>query len=75
LLTNSGWSAASSIESVLLQVRLAIASTEPMPARLEQIKSKSQTSYGVGEAIEAYKRACRGHGWEIPKDFDATMAG
>ena len=59
LLTNSGWSAVSNIESVLLQVRLAISSTDPKPARLE---SGSVRDYGVGEAVEAYIRACQTHG-------------
>ena len=59
LLTNSGWSAVSNIESVLLQVRLAMSSTEPNPARLEQGPVRD---YGVGEAIEAYVRACHAHG-------------
>lgn len=59
LLTNSGWSAASNIESVLLQVRLAIISTDPHPARLEPGPVRD---YGVGEAIEAFIRACNAHG-------------
>lgn len=64
LLTNSGWSAASSIESVLLQIRMAISSTDPKPARLERRGRENQQDYGAGEAIEAYLRACRAHGWE-----------
>ncbi|GAD94666.1 ubiquitin conjugating enzyme [Paecilomyces variotii No. 5] len=75
LLTNSGWSAASSIESVLLQVRLALSSTDPKPARLEpgQINRKGGVlDYGVGEAVEAFKRACLTHGWEVPKDFEES---
>ena len=71
LLTNSGWNAASSIEAVLLQVHLAISSTDPKPARLE--KGSSQ-EYGVGEAVEAYRRACNMHGWTIPKDFAQMTA-
>lgn len=59
LLTNSGWSAVSNMESVLLQVRLALSSTDPKPARLEQGPVRD---YGVGEAIEAYIRACHTHG-------------
>lgn len=59
LLTNSGWSAVSNMESVLLQVRLALSSTDPKPARLEQGPVRH---YGVGEAIEAYVRACNTHG-------------
>ncbi len=59
LLTNSGWSAVSNIESVLLQVRLAISSSDPKPARLEPGPVRD---YNVGEAIEAYIRACQAHG-------------
>lgn len=69
LLTNSGWSAVSSIESVLLQVRMAISNLEPKPARLESQGKQSQRDYGVHEAIEAYKRACATHGWQVPPDF------
>lgn len=59
LLTNSGWSAVSNIESVLLQVRLAISSTDPKPARIEPGQIRD---YGVGEAVEAFVRACNAHG-------------
>jgi ubiquitin-conjugating enzyme E2 Q len=69
LLTNSGWTAVSSLESVLVQVRMAICNLEPRPARLESTTIHKQRDYGVGEAIEAYERACRAHGWEVPKDF------
>ncbi|OBT95051.1 hypothetical protein VE01_07354 [Pseudogymnoascus verrucosus] len=73
LLTNSGWSAVSSIESVLLQVRMAISSTDPKPARLTK---GGRGDYGVGEAIEAYLRACRAHGWEASNmdDFKSGVA-
>ena len=67
LLTSSGWSPVASMESVLLQVRMAICTTEPYPARL---KMGSQKDYSVGEAISAFKRACRHHGWEVPRDMD-----
>jgi ubiquitin-conjugating enzyme E2 Q len=67
LLTNSGWLPTASIESVLLQVRMAITNTEPRPARLAL--SRSRTDYSVGEAVEAYKRACLAHGWQIPEDI------
>ncbi|KAL8781665.1 MAG: hypothetical protein Q9213_005907 [Squamulea squamosa] len=63
LLTNSGWSAVSNMESVLLQVRLAMSSTDPKPARLEPGKVRD---YDVGEAIEAYIRACHTHGVSSP---------
>ena len=71
LLTNSGWSAVSNIESVLLQVRLAISSTDPRPARLEPGPARE---YGVGEAVEAFVRACNAHGvspWQAIKNLFA----
>ena len=77
LLTNSGWSAVSSIDSVLLQVRLAISSTEP-PARLTPgtgAGSVGRADYGVGEAVEAFVRACQMHGWEVPRDFRENYLG
>ncbi|CUS15675.1 unnamed protein product [Tuber aestivum] len=65
LLTNSGWSAANSMESVLLQVRMAICS-EVKPARLAP---GAVRDYAAGEARDAYLRACRVHGWGVPQDF------
>ena len=59
LLTNNGWSAVSNIESVLLQVRLAMSSTDPKPARLE---AGPVRDYQVGEAVDAFIRACNAHG-------------
>ncbi|KAJ5937361.1 hypothetical protein N7454_004661 [Penicillium verhagenii] len=67
LLTSSGWSPAICIESVLLQVRLAISSTDPRPARLA---TGGRQDYGVGEAVTAFKRACLAHGWQVPPDMD-----
>ena len=75
LLTNSGWSAVSNIESVLLQVRMAISSTDPRPARLEggqDAKKGTVRDYGIGEAVSAYLRACQMHGWEVPEDFQQS---
>jgi ubiquitin-conjugating enzyme E2 Q len=71
LLTNAGWSPAQSIENVILQVRMAITSTEPKPARLLMASSSGgqASTYGVHEATAAFVRACNVHGWEIPPDF------
>ncbi|KAL2436489.1 hypothetical protein ABEF95_011156 [Exophiala dermatitidis] len=72
VLTNNGWSAAQSIESLLLQVRLAICDEE-RPARLLKnagTSTQGQDTYGIGEAIIAYKRACLSHGWQVPTGFD-----
>ncbi|KAI2462778.1 hypothetical protein F4781DRAFT_177303 [Annulohypoxylon bovei var. microspora] len=68
LLTNSGWSPANSLESVLLQVRMAICSEEPRPARLMSTRDY-QRDYDVAEAVEAYRRAAATHGWEVPADI------
>ncbi|CAI7563857.1 unnamed protein product [Penicillium palitans] len=67
LLTHSGWLPTASIESVLLQVRMAITNTEPRPARLN-LTAKSN-DYSVGEAVEAYRRVALAHGWQISKDI------
>ncbi|KAJ5605415.1 hypothetical protein N7510_008196 [Penicillium lagena] len=64
LLTDSGWLPTASIESVLLQVRMAMTNLEPFPARLAP---SPQQDYKVGEAIEAYQRACLRHGWRVPE--------
>lgn len=69
LLTNSGWSAVSSLESVLLQVRMMIAEESP-PARLAPGPVQS---YSPSEAREAYLRACRAHGWSVPEDFASIV--
>ncbi|KAI1388932.1 uncharacterized protein F4822DRAFT_262536 [Hypoxylon trugodes] len=73
LLTNSGWSPANDIESILLQVRMAICSVDPQPARLEKPLNKNR-QYSVGEAIDAYIRAAAVHGWEVPDDFRSMSA-
>ncbi|RVD89941.1 uncharacterized protein DFL_000927 [Arthrobotrys flagrans] len=70
LLTNSGWSAVSSLESVFLQIRLALCSTEPHPARLE---AGGNSSYSSHEAKDAFIRACRTHGWQVPPDFNSII--
>ncbi|KAF2426512.1 hypothetical protein EJ08DRAFT_663262 [Tothia fuscella] len=75
LLTNSGWSAVSSMESVLLQVRLAMSSTDPRPAQLEGGGHGRSHDYAIGEAIEAYIRACQVHGWTVPANFREQAMG
>ncbi len=74
LLTNSGWTPASSIESVLIQVRMALCNLEPRPARLE-LGSAPGTDYGIHEAIDAYIRAANTHGWKVPQDLQQTAMG
>lgn len=61
-----------SIESVLLQVRMAMSSLDPKPARLE---TGGRQDYGVGEAVEAFIRACNVHGWQVPAGFKEMAYG
>ena len=84
LLTNSGWSPANSIESVLLQVRMAMCNLEPRPARLQEAmrasshggyRNENYNDYHIGEAVEAYKRAASAHGWSVPSDLVQTANG
>ncbi|KAI9158644.1 Ubiquitin-conjugating enzyme E2Q-like protein [Paramyrothecium foliicola] len=69
LLTNSGWSPALSIDKVFLDVRLRLSDLNP-PARLAQTQ---QRDYGIIEAAEAYRRAVRSHGWEVPQDLEEIV--
>ncbi|KAG0696497.1 hypothetical protein DFH29DRAFT_984602 [Suillus ampliporus] len=57
LLTSAG-----DIASVLLQIKLAISSTEPKPARLD--KNWDQPYYPE-EALNGYTRAAAIHGWKV----------
>lgn len=75
LLTNSGWSPANSMESVLLQVRMALCSEE-RGARLDLTPfGKRMGDYRVGEAVDAYIRSAQVHGWEVPQDLRMTAYG
>ncbi|KAL2160009.1 hypothetical protein VTH06DRAFT_1664 [Thermothelomyces fergusii] len=87
LLTGSGWSPANSMERVLLQVRMALCSLEPRPARLDprllrktgarpgQGQNQNTWDYGIGEAIDAFMRAAASHGWTVPGGLQATALG
>ncbi|KAL2180140.1 uncharacterized protein P884DRAFT_218939 [Thermothelomyces heterothallicus CBS 202.75] len=82
LLTESGWSPANSMESVLLQVRMALCNLEPRPARLDPgllrktgARPGYKGDYSIGEAIEAFTRAAKSHGWTVPKGLKVTALG
>ncbi|RFU76231.1 hypothetical protein TARUN_6007 [Trichoderma arundinaceum] len=69
MLTNSGWSAVMTIEKILLQIRLGLTELDP-PARLDKTYGMNNTrDYSIGEAVDAYQRAARAHGWQIPDDL------
>ncbi|KAM3510347.1 hypothetical protein MY11210_005965 [Beauveria gryllotalpidicola] len=71
LLTSSGWNPAIHIDNVILQIRAAISDMDP-PARIQQ--GCVGIDYGVHEAVTAFKRLARGHGWAVPEDFDQIAA-
>ncbi len=75
LLTSSGWSPVNAMESLFLQVRLALCSLEPRPARLAHGGMGGRFDYGVGEAVEAYVRAAKMHGWAVPVNLRDTALG
>ncbi|UKZ92377.1 uncharacterized protein TrAFT101_007337 [Trichoderma asperellum] len=69
ILTNSGWSAAMAIEKVFIQIRLGLTELDP-PARLDKTNGMNNTrDYAIGEAVDAYQRAARAHGWLVPEDL------
>jgi ubiquitin-conjugating enzyme E2 Q len=76
LLTNTGWSPANSMESVILQVRMALCAVDDRPARLDRTpRGWKLTDYGIDEAVDAYLRAAQAHGWAVPSDFRDTAYG
>ena len=48
-----------------------MSSLDPKPARLDHVRG----DYGVGEAVEAYIRACNAHGWTVPAGFKEMAYG
>lgn len=81
LLTNTGWFPGTAIEGIILQVKMAMEHSDPMPTRLMGAlsinghSSNNTADYGTGEAMEAYIRACKAHGWKVPQDSqDFSMA-
>lgn len=68
LLTSTGWRPVFSMESVFIQIRLALCSLDPRPARLEWTSCSERMDYGMGEALAAFVRAAGVHKWRIPQD-------
>ncbi|KAG1824854.1 uncharacterized protein BJ212DRAFT_1322854 [Suillus subaureus] len=67
LLTSAG-----DIASVLLQIKLAISSTDPKPARLDQ---NWEQPYHPQEALSGYTRAAAIHGWKVanPREMERLV--
>lgn len=73
LLTSDGWTPATSMEAVFVSIKMAISSTDPRPARLDSTAQRPSSAahardYSVGEALDAFERAARSHGWTVPND-------
>lgn len=66
LLTSSGWVPTLALDKVLLQVRLGMCDEE-RPARLHM--SPQMHAYSILDAVQAFERAARRHGWRIPPDL------
>jgi ubiquitin-conjugating enzyme E2 Q len=61
LLTASGWSPACSLESLLVQVVMAIVEGQ---GRVDLAGSTRRKEYQEKDAHEAFERAARTHGWK-----------
>ncbi|CAJ0637146.1 12115_t:CDS:2 [Entrophospora sp. SA101] len=66
---DKGWSSEFTIESVLLQVKLALSDLSP-PARLDK---NWRIEYSPREAMDAYIRVARQHGWAIPPQWSTLF--
>ncbi|KAG2129598.1 hypothetical protein DEU56DRAFT_872472 [Suillus clintonianus] len=66
LLTSAGWLPSYNIASVLLQIKLAISSTDPKPA---QLAHNWDQPYHPHEALSGYTRAAAMHGWKVHSSF------
>jgi ubiquitin-conjugating enzyme E2 Q len=66
------------MENVLVQIRLALCEVE-RPARLVLSGARGSlpvsNDYGIHEAVDAYTRAARTHGWEVPSDMQDMISG
>lgn len=73
LLTNNGWNPTMSLEAVLVSIKAAISSLDPKPARLLSTQTgQNGDDYNAFEALEAFQRYARTHGWQVPKDAMAS---
>ncbi|KAF8129886.1 hypothetical protein EV363DRAFT_1432403 [Boletus edulis] len=65
LLTSDGWLPSYCVSAVLLQIKLAMASTTPYPARLQNDWDRP---YTPEEALRGYIRAANFHNWKIKNE-------
>lgn len=73
MLTAQGWNSVSSLEAIIMQIRLAIMDEE-RPARVDtRYQKNGGGKYDEGEAKQAYVRACQTHGWPIGADLNSIL--
>lgn len=73
VLTSTGWTVAMSMESVIIQVKMAMSSTDPQPARLGK-SAHGNGDYSAHEALNAFKRFANKHNWGVPSDIAANAS-
>ncbi|KAJ4424188.1 hypothetical protein N0V82_001054 [Gnomoniopsis sp. IMI 355080] len=71
VLTSTGWTVAMSMESILIQVKMAMSSLDPRPARLQK-PAHSMVDYSAHEALDAFQRFANRHNWKVPSDVAAN---
>lgn len=72
LLTASGWSPVTRMDTVFVSIRVAMSETE-RPAHLQTTKASTRMfDYSPDEALDAYIRFAGVHGWAVPKDLRET---
>lgn len=68
MLTMKGWKKDYTLEQVLLVVHQALSDLDPVPARLI-----GNYEYTVHEAVHAYIRVARTHGWRVPQNWNTLF--
>ena len=68
VLTMKGWKKDIRVEQILMIVHLALSSLDPVPARLV-----GTHEYSVQEAVTAYIRVARTHGWQVPQNWNTLF--
>lgn len=68
MLTMKGWKKDYTMDEVLTVVHQALSDVDPVPARV-----KSTQEYGVNEAVYAYIRVARTHGWRVPQNWNTLF--
>lgn len=74
LLTASGWSPVTRMDTVFVSIRMAMSETE-RPAHLQTTEPSARMfDYNANEALDAYVRFAGVHGWAVPKDLRETAS-